>query len=137
MSKQKNDEEKTYSISELASQLEISPRTIRFYEEKGLMSPNRTPGNQRIYTRKDRGRLKLILRGKRFGFSLDEIAEMIGISEADMNEIDQIEKSLHYGEKKLGEIRRRREELDLLEQDLLEIRDKLLKRLHTLTEEEK
>ena len=137
MSKQKSDEEKTYSISELASQLEISPRTIRFYEEKGLISPNRTPGNQRIYTRKDRRRLKLILRGKRFGFSLDEIAEMIGISEADMDEIDQIEKSLRYGEKKLGEIRRRREELDLLEQDLLETRNKLSRRLKNLQEEEK
>lgn len=137
MSKRKSDKEKTYSISELASQLEISPRTIRFYEEKGLISPNRTPGNQRIYTRKDRVRLKLILRGKRFGFSLDEIAEMIGISEADMNEVDQIEKSLRYGEKKLGEIRRHREELDLLEQDLLETRDKLSRRLKTLKQEEK
>jgi len=137
MSKQKNDTQKTYSISELASQLEISPRAIRFYEEKGLISPKRTLGNQRIYTRKDRGRLKLILRGKRFGFSLDEIAEMIGISETDMDEVDQIEKSLRYGEKKLGEIRRRREELDLLEQDLLETRDKLSRRLKTLQTEKK
>ena len=72
----------TFTISELAAQLDISPRTIRFYEKKGLISPRRTPGNQRVYTPKDRARLKLILRGKRFGFSLDEIAEMNGMPDS-------------------------------------------------------
>jgi len=59
-----------YSISELARELDISPRTIRFYEEKRLISPKRNKANQRIYSKRDRARLKLILRGKRFGYAL-------------------------------------------------------------------
>ena len=61
-----------YTISELAAEFDISPSTIRFYEEKGLLSPERSQGNQRVYSYKHRKRLKLILRGKRFGASLDE-----------------------------------------------------------------
>ena len=129
----KDPRTKLYSISELAAEFDISPRSIRFYEEKGLISPQRTGGNQRIYTRRDRARLKLILRGKRFGYSLDEIAEMIGMTDADINEVTQIERSLAYGQRKLEEIRQRVVELEMLEQDLLSVRDKLTKRLEELT----
>jgi len=118
----------SFLISELAAQLDMSPHTIRFYEEKGLISPGRTSGNQRIYTVKDRARLKLILRGKRFGFSLDEIAEMIGMADIAVNELHQIDKSLAYGAEKLKEIRKRKEDLELLEKDLLSLRDSLMKR---------
>ncbi len=121
--------EKLFTISELASEFDISPRSIRFYEEKGLIEPGRTGGNQRIYNKRDRARLKLILRGKRFGYSLDEIAEMIGMTDAQFNEVAQIETSLAYGEKKLRELRDRIRELQLLEQDILSVRDKLHMRL--------
>ncbi len=125
----KTDKKPLYTISDLASAFEISPRTIRFYEEKKLVSPGRTQGNHRIYTKRDRARLKLILRGKRFGYSLDEISEMIGMTDVDMSEAEQIEKSLNYGEKKLAELRDRIRELELLEQDLYSLREKLLSRL--------
>ncbi len=128
--------EKNYSISELANEFDISPRTIRFYEEKRLISPKRSKGNYRIYSRKDRTRLKLILRGKRFGYTLEEIAEMIGMTDVDMSEIAQIERSLAYGEKKLKEIRGRIEELRLLEQDLLNVGEKLAGRLKDLRRRE-
>ncbi|MFH1154855.1 MAG: MerR family DNA-binding transcriptional regulator [Pseudomonadota bacterium] len=128
MMPEKKDSHKRYTISEIADELDISTRTIRFYEEKGLISPERTPGNQRVYTPRNKARLKLILRGKRFGFSLDEIAEMIGMSETGMDELHQIEKSLVFGEAKLGEIQHRRKELDLLEQDILATREKLIER---------
>jgi DNA-binding transcriptional MerR regulator len=118
-----------YTISELAGELEISTRTIRFYEEKGLISPRRSPGNQRLYSRRDRARLKLILRGKRFGYSLEQIAEMIGMAEVDLDEAEQIRRSLAYGQEKLGEIHQRIEELRLLEQDILAVKEKLLERL--------
>ena len=121
-----------YSISELATEFDVSPRSIRFYEEKGLISPQRSRGNQRIYTKRDRARLKLILRGKRFGYSLDEIAEMIGMTDADISEVTQIERSLAYGESKLKEIRKQIEELELLEQDILSVKEKLRKRLEEL-----
>lgn len=130
-SKKKNND-RTYMISDLAIEFEISPRTIRFYEEKGLISPERTKGNQRKYSRRDRARLKLILRGKRFGYSLDEIAEMIGMTDVNMSEAEQIEKSLAYGEKKLAEIRERIRELDLLQEDLLSVKERLLKSLAEL-----
>lgn len=121
-----------FTISELASELDISTRTIRFYEERGLISPRRSQGNQRRYSRRDRARLKLILRGKRFGYSLDQIAEMIGMAEVDLDEAEQIRRSLAYGQEKLQEIAQRLEELRLLEQDILAVRERLLVRLAQL-----
>ena len=121
-----------YSISDLSSEFSITSRTIRFYEEKGLIQPWRTPGNQRRYTTKDRARLKLILRGKRFGYTLEEIAKMIGFSDVNINEVDQIHTALSYGENKLREIRQRMQELKALEQDMLRVRKKLTDRLGQL-----
>jgi len=122
-------EKQNFTISQLADEFDISTRTIRFYEEKGLIAPRRSKGNQRIYTRRDRARLKLILRGKRFGYSLDEISEMMGMNDIDMNEADQIRKALQYGDRKLLEIRTRVEELTLLEQDIRSVKGKLIERL--------
>ncbi|MBU1342216.1 MAG: MerR family DNA-binding transcriptional regulator [Proteobacteria bacterium] len=123
---------KNYTISQIADALDISTRTIRFYEEKGLILPLRSAGNQRVYTPRNMARLKLILRGKRFGFCLDEIAEMIGMANTDPNEIEQIEKSLKFGDAKLREIQERKKELMLLEQDILATREKLIKRMTQL-----
>ena len=118
-----------FTISQLAEEFDISTRTIRFYEEKGLIAPRRSKGNQRIYSKRDRARLKLILRGKRFGYSLDEISEMMGMNDIDMNESDQIRKALEYGDRKLLEIQTRGEELILLEQDIRSVKEKLIYRL--------
>ncbi|MDH1263748.1 MULTISPECIES: MerR family transcriptional regulator [unclassified Pseudomonas] len=68
----------TYSISELARELDITTRAIRFYEEQAMLSPERR-GQERIYSAKDKVTLKLILRGKRIGFSLAECKELIGL----------------------------------------------------------
>lgn len=122
----------TFSISDLADELDISTRTIRFYEEKGLISPKRTKGNHRIYNKRDRTRLKLILRGKRLGYSLDEISEMIGMADFDMDEEQQLIKALQYGKLKLKEINSRMEELQILKQELLTVQEKILKRLEEL-----
>jgi len=127
-------EKPEFTISQLAEEFDISTRTIRFYEEKGLIAPLRSKGNQRIYTRRDRARLKLILRGKRFGYSLDEISEMMGMNDIDMNESDQIKKALEFGDRKLAEIRTRVEELILLEQDIGSVKKKLIERLAVIGE---
>ena len=127
--------QRTYSISEMAAEFDTSPRAIRYYEERGLLKPRRTAGNQRVYTRRDRRRLKLILRGKRLGFSLDEIAEMIGAPDTDMNEAEQIRRSLAHGRARLAEIARRKAELAELEQDILATMEKLEAALHRLLEE--
>ena len=121
-----------WSIAELAAELEISPRTIRFYEEKGLITPQRTPGNRRVYSKRDRARLKLILRGKRFGYSLEEIGEMIGMGQVNLDEVEQIKRALAYGDKKLADIRQRVEELQMLAKDIEAMRDKLLGKLSQL-----
>ncbi|MCF6249332.1 MAG: MerR family DNA-binding transcriptional regulator [Desulfobacula sp.] len=136
MTDTKSKHDQTYTISQIADALDISTRTIRFYEEKGLILPKRTAGNQRIYTPRNMARLKLILRGKRFGFSLEEISEMIGMAAANLNEVEQIEKSLKFGDTKLKEIKERKKELELLEQDILATRQKLIKRITQLNREQ-
>jgi len=126
-----DEKKRTYTISELAREFDISTRTIRYYEEVGLLSPKRTSGNQRIFTRKDRAKLKLILRGKRLGFSLEEIREMIEMYDV-AGEPEQIRLTLKYGDKKLKEIEEKIKELELLKEDLLNIREILIKRLEEL-----
>jgi DNA-binding transcriptional MerR regulator len=86
-------ERSEFSISELAREFEVTPRAIRFYEDQGLMSPRRD-GQRRIYTARDRTRLKLTLRGKRLGLSLSEIRELIDMYEPGQDERPQLERFL-------------------------------------------
>jgi len=86
-------EETTYSIRDLASEFDLTTRTIRFYEDKGLLSPQRE-GQRRIYLKRDRARLKLILRGKRLGFSLGEIQQLVDAYETPEDEVPQLEQYL-------------------------------------------
>jgi DNA-binding transcriptional MerR regulator len=123
-----------YTISQLSSEFEISTRTIRYYEEKGLLSPKRTNTGQRIYTKTDRAILKLILRGKRFGFSLDEIKEMIELFNQDRSGKKQLEKAIEYGETKLKEVNERIEDLMYLKKDLEAILQDFKERLRLLRE---
>lgn len=80
----------TYTISELAREFDITPRAIRFYEDQGLIAPRRE-GSRRIYSPRDRTRLKLTLRGKRLGFSLQEIKEMVDMYESPQDTLPQLE----------------------------------------------
>src|SRR5499426_1147744 len=82
-----------YSISELAREFDITPRAIRFYEDQGLISPRRD-GQRRIYTPRDRTRLKLTLRGKRLGLTLSEIRELIDMYEPGRDARPQLERFL-------------------------------------------
>lgn len=81
--------DKTYTISELAKEFEVTPRTIRFYEEKGMVSPLRE-GQKRLYTPADRVRIKLILRGKRIGMTLQECVDFIDMYDPEHNNTDQL-----------------------------------------------
>lgn len=87
------EDDNTYSIRDLASEFDLTTRTIRFYEDKGLLTPQRE-GQRRVYFKRDRARLKLILRGKRLGFSLDEIQQLVNAYETPEDEIPQLEKYL-------------------------------------------
>lgn len=79
----------TYGIADLAKEFGVTTRTVRFYEDKGLISPTRE-GQRRIYSPRDRVRLRLIMRGKRLGLSLDEIADLMDLYDADPSEITQL-----------------------------------------------
>jgi DNA-binding transcriptional MerR regulator len=81
--------EKLYSVSQLGLDLGVSARTIRFYETKGLIAPKRA-GNNRVYTQRDRGRMILILRGKKLGFTLREIKEYLDLYDADPTRAKQL-----------------------------------------------
>jgi len=101
---------KTYTISELSKEFGITPRSIRYYEDQKLISPERY-GSKRIYSRSERIRLQLILRGKRIGFSLQEIREIITLYNAPSGEKKQ---TLLLLEK----IKQRRSALELQQQDI-------------------
>ncbi len=110
----------TYSIAELAREFEITTRTIRFYEDKHLISPDRQ-GQRRVYSSRDRIRLRLIMRGKRLGFSLDEIRGMIDLYDVDATETAQL---THFVDK----IRERQATLRHQQKDIKEILDELDRR---------
>jgi len=100
----------TYTISELAKEFEVTTRTIRFYEDEGLLSPRRE-GTTRIFSPRDRVRLKLALRGKRLGFSLAEIRELFELYDVSRDEHKQLEQFLF-------KLERRRARLEQQQQDI-------------------
>ena len=114
---------KTYSIRELASEFGITTRTIRFYEEKGYLSPQRD-GTRRIYNSTDRTSLRLILRGKRLGLSLDETADLIKMYGSPRNNRKQLERFILRISDKRAELERKRRDLELMLNDLQSVEDK-------------
>ena len=82
--------ETTYTITELSREFNVTPRAIRFYEDQGLLSPTRE-GRRRIYSRRDRVRLKLILRGKRLGFQLSETRALFELYDSDHGALGQMQ----------------------------------------------
>ena len=105
--------EPTYTISELSAEFGVTPRTIRHYEEEGLLSPDRD-GMVRVYSKRDRTRLKLTLRGKRLGLPLSEIRYLMDLYDTAPDETPQLEKFLVA----LGQ---RRAALEQQRQDLEEV----------------
>lgn len=108
-----------YSVSQLARQLGVTARTIRFYEDKGLIAPSRA-GTTRVYTARDRARLMLILRGKRLGFSLREIKEYLDLYDVDPSQIVQVRQLLAAVRKRVALLQEQRA---ALEQSLAELGD--------------
>lgn len=99
-------DEVTWTIAEMAEDFGITHRTIRHYEELGLLSPERV-GTRRVYRRRDRVRLELVLRGKRLGFSLDESAHLINLYEGDRGHRRQLEEALGTIEERRADLRAR------------------------------
>lgn len=115
------NKQRTYSISELAQELDITTRAIRFYEEQGMLIPARR-GQERIYNPKDRVTLKLILRGKRLGFSLAECKSLIELYDPSGNKkqltsmLDKIQERRVQLEQQILDIKQMQLELDIAEE---------------------
>ena len=117
-----------YSVTELANDLGVTPRALRFYEDKGLIAPQRA-GNTRVYTHRDRGRLMLILRGKRLGFTLREVREWLDLYEVDPDQSAQMIRLKDKVRKRIDALEQQRDDLDATLEELREILDQVERRL--------
>lgn len=115
------EEEVALSIGDLAAEFGITTRTIRFYEARGLMSPLRR-GTNRTYTRRDRARLRLILRGKNLGFSLEDISDYLSLYDSDPTQVTQTRLLLDRVETHIADLIKKRADLDRTLADLKDIR---------------
>jgi DNA-binding transcriptional MerR regulator len=115
-------EKDIYSIGDLSKEFGVTLRTLRFYEDKGLISPQRR-GTTRLYNRRDRARLQLILRGKKVGFSLEDIKEMLDLYDLRDGQVTQLTVSLSKFRDQIGVLESQRQEIDAAIADLTETCD--------------
>lgn len=118
-----------YSISELATEFGVTTRTIRFYEEKGLLAPQRN-GQVRIYDNHDRTKLKLIVRGKRLGFTLDESRSIIEMYDPAQGNVEQLHTLLEKIRSKRDSLRQQLQDIDVMLRDLDEAEQRCLESLN-------
>ncbi len=120
-----------FTIHELVDEFDVTSRTLRFYEEKGLLNPARR-GQDRVYSRRDRARLKLVLMGKSVGFSLEDVRAMLDLYDLGDGQETQLRVALERFEEKLAELDRRRRDLDHAHAELSHARDVVRGRLARL-----
>lgn len=118
----------SYTISELAKEFDITTRTIRFYEEKKLLSPKRK-GNNRVYSSADRVKLKLILRGKRLGLTLEESSDIIEMYNPGHSNVDQLQTLIDKLREKRNQLEQQLHDLEVMMFDLKEAEKKCLEAL--------
>ncbi|MGF1445479.1 MAG: MerR family DNA-binding transcriptional regulator [Pikeienuella sp.] len=109
--------ESTYTIRELCDEFDVTPRTLRYYEAKELLAPHRI-GLRRLFTARDRARLTLILRGKRFGFSLAEIKDLLDLYDEDDGQVSQLSATLAAARRHRAELSAKRDEIEAVLVDL-------------------
>ncbi|MBU3005591.1 MerR family transcriptional regulator [Paraglaciecola arctica] len=125
--------EQIFSIGELAKLMDITPRSIRFYEEQGLLKPTRN-GQNRIYLKKDQVRLKLILRGKRLGFSLAETKTLFNLYDSHKNSKVQLEEMLKMTAEKRAYMQQQLEDIAMLKTELEDVEARCQEELTALTQ---
>ena len=114
--------EQTYSIGQLCAEVDVTPRTLRFYEQRELLFPIRD-GQKRIFTQRDRARLKLILRGKRFGFSLEDIRQWLNLYDLGDGQVTQLTLWIENATRQMDTLRAQRDELEDAMADLQQLID--------------
>ena len=128
--------EDTMTIREMCDAFNVTPRTLRFYEAKELLFPVRE-GQKRLFTKRDRARLKLILRGKRFGFSLEEIRQLLDLYDMGDQQATQLQRTYEVAQQRLKDMEEQRDELNEAIDDLHEQLKWGEKILTSLTDEKK
>ncbi|MFM4723588.1 MerR family DNA-binding transcriptional regulator [Aeromonas veronii] len=131
MSRSLPGKEITYSISELAHEFDVTPRTIRYYEDEGLLTPQRE-GQTRIYSHRDKIRLKLTLRGKRLGFSLAEIRELFDMYDTDKSSKTQLHSMIQLIEAKRGALHQQLEDIQMVMAELEAAEQRCVNSLNSL-----
>ncbi|MDQ0325076.1 DNA-binding transcriptional MerR regulator [Rhodopseudomonas julia] len=126
----------TYSIGELSREFGVTLRTLRFYEDKGLLNPRRE-GLNRIYSRRDRARLKLVLMGKKVGFSLVEIKEILDLYDLKDGEVLQMQVALDKFEGQVAVLKRQKEEIEHAIDELSQTMDSVRQILTQKQDEQK
>lgn len=111
MSQHSETRQQTYSITELRREFDVTARTLRFYEDKGLLQPARD-GQTRLYSYRDRARLKLIMLGKRVGFSLADIKEILDLYNLKDGQFTQMQVSLEKGRQKITELENQKRDIE-------------------------
>ncbi|MDP2580794.1 MerR family DNA-binding transcriptional regulator [Shimia thalassica] len=109
----------TLTIREMCDAFDVTPRTLRFYEAKELLFPIRE-GQKRLFTKRDRARLKLIVRGKRFGFSLEEIRQLLDLYDMGDQQATQLQRTYEVAQQRLQDMEEQRDELNEAIDDLKE-----------------
>ena len=121
---------KLFSVSELACEVQVTPRTIRFYESKGLLNPQRA-GRHRVFTHRDLARLKIILRGKRLGFSLADIKAYLDLYDIDPTHASQVWMLRERVRERIIELEGRRSDLEDALRELKNIEQQANEALHS------
>tara|TARA_R100000365_G_scaffold2150_1_gene6957 strand:+ start:5661 stop:6101 length:441 start_codon:yes stop_codon:yes gene_type:complete len=134
LNKHDADKRDLFAITDLANEFGISTRAIRFYETKGLLKPDRL-GSTRVFRRRDRARLILILRGKRLGFTLRDISEYLSLYDADSTRTAQVKLLIEKVDERLGLLRAQLADLETTISELTEIRQLADDRLRNATAE--
>ncbi len=117
-----------YTVTELAEELGVTPRALRFYEDKDLITPSRA-GTTRVYTKREHARMQLILRGKRLGFSLREIKQFLDLYDLDPTHKEQLRTLLDAARHRISDLEQTREALTKTLEELREIEDQCLRTL--------
>lgn len=125
----------TKTIQDVRQEFQLTARTLRYYEEIGILRPLRSKTNQRLYPKKELTKLRLIERGKKFGFSLKEIKEMILLFDRDRTGKKQLQRTIEYGDEKVEEINSKINELQTIKQEIKSLQAEFIEKYKQLEDE--
>ena len=120
------------TIKEVSEKFDMTTRTLRYYEELGMLKPQRSSNNQRLYPNRELVKLKLIQRGKQYGFNLEEIKEMVLLFDVDRSGEKQLERTIEYGSRQMKSIDEKIAELQTMKKEMASLLDEFTEKLNNL-----